>query len=47
MDRLPYFVGPLIRECIGHKLSLCFPNQFLKAVAGVFEDVARSLTVRG
>ena len=26
MDRLPYFVGPLIRECIGHKPSLCFPN---------------------
>ena len=38
MDRLPYFLGPLIRECIGHKPSVCFPNQFLKTVAGVFED---------
>ena len=47
MDRLPYFVGPLIRECIGHKPSLCFPNQFLKTVTGVIEDVPRSLTVRG
>ena len=47
MDRLPYFLGPLIRECIGHKPSVCFPNQFLKTVAGVFEDAPRSLTVRG
>ena len=47
MDRIPYFDGPLIRECIGHKPSLCFPNQFLKTVTGVFEDVPRSLTVRG
>ena len=47
MDRLPYFLVPLIRECIGHKPSLCFPNQFLKTVTGVFEDVPRSLTVRG
>ena len=47
MDRLPYFVGLLIRECIGHKPSLCFPNQFLKTITGVVEDVPRSLTVRG
>ena len=47
MDRLLYFVGPLIRECIGHKPSLSFSSQFLKTVTGVFEDVPRSLTVRG
>ena len=47
MDRLPYFLVQLRRECVGHKPSLCFPNQFLKTITGVLEDVPRSLNVRG
>ena len=47
MDRLPYFLVPLRRKCIGHKTSLCFPNQFLKTVTGVLEDILHSLTLRG